>query len=203
MPDVLDPQATCILFFDLLNGHVKKDDPATRERYRPVIANNVALLQKARETGVMVAYAAANHRADKRTTAKTIRDTDNKLTPIAQGYDERLVHANTWENQVIDEIAPTENDFLIPKYRWSAFHQTYFDLALRTQKITTLIITGGSTDVGLASTAYAARDMDYNLVFPEDACSSHQMDNHHYFMKKIFPRMGRVRSTAQVVEMLK
>jgi nicotinamidase-related amidase len=124
------------------------------------------------------------------------------MAPTRPGAKLHTFHAGSWENQIIDEIAPAPEDFIIPKYRWSAFHQTYFDLALRTQKIDTIIVAGGSTDVGVASTAFSARDLDYNVVFAEDACTSHQMDNHHHLMKRIFPRMGRVRSTAEILTML-
>jgi ureidoacrylate peracid hydrolase len=37
-PERLDPARTALLFFDMLNGHVKKNDPATKARYAPVIA---------------------------------------------------------------------------------------------------------------------------------------------------------------------
>src|SRR5262249_40964704 len=153
-------------------------------------------------TGMMVAHATANHRPDDRTTALILRDTDNKMVPTAPGTKLHVFHAGSWENTIIDETKPIDSDFVIPKYRWSAFHQTYFDLALRAQKIDTIVVTGGSTDVGVASTAFAARDLDYNLVFAEDACTSHQMDNHHHMMKRIFPRMGRVRSTADILAAL-
>jgi ureidoacrylate peracid hydrolase len=202
LSETLDPNTTSILFFDLLNGHVKANNPDTKLRYEPVIRNSVRLLNKARELNLLVAYAAANHRQDNRTTGQTIRDTNNKLEPIKPGIEKHFIHSGTWEAQVIDEIAPREDDFLIPKYRWSAFHQTYLDLALRTQKIETIIICGGSTDVGVASTAFSARDLDYNIVFAEDACTSHQMDGHHFLMEKIFPRMGRVRTTRDILAML-
>lgn len=202
MKDKINPQNTCLLFFDLLNGHVKKDDPETQNRFEPVIKNAVALVEKARSLDIVIAYAAANHRADNRTTAQTIRDTNNQMQPIKPGKEERLIHSGSWEAQIIDEIAPREEDFMIPKYRWSAFHQTYFELVLRVQNIDTIIISGGSTDVGVASTAFSARDMDYNIVFASDACTSHQMDNHDYLMKRVFPRMGRVRSTDEIIRML-
>ncbi|HTH97413.1 MAG TPA: cysteine hydrolase [Stellaceae bacterium] len=197
------PEKTCLLFFDMLNGHVKKDDPDTRKRYETVVPNAAALLKKARETNMMVAYAAANHRADDLTTAKVLRDTDNKMRPVAPGTSLHLFHVGSWEVDIIDELKPIEADYHIPKYRWSAFHQTYLDLALRTRKIDTIILSGGSTDVGVASTAFSARDLDYNVVYAEDACTSHQMDNHHHFMQRVFPRMGRVRSTQQILTMIK
>ena len=203
--DRLFPGRTALLFFDMLNGHIKKDDPATKARYKPVIAAATQVLQAARACQMMVAYAAANHRADNATSAHTIRDTDGRLNPIP--IDQKpdfvpIVAGGTWEAAVIDELAPTAEDYVVPKYRWSAFFQTYLDLALRTRKIDTIIIAGGSTDVGVASTAYTARDLDYNLVIVSDACSSPEHDNHDQFMRRIFPRMARVRTAAQVVEML-
>jgi ureidoacrylate peracid hydrolase len=203
--DTLDPQRTAILFFDMLNGHVKKDDPETRERYRPVVAAAAKLMQGARAHNVMVAYAHANHRADNATSAHLIRDTNNRLQPIPMDQPPEfkpIVSGGTWESQVIDELGPRDEDYLIPKYRWSAFYQTYLDLALRSRKIDTLVVAGGSTDVGVASTAFAGRDMDYNLVFARDACSSPEKDNHDQLMDRVFPRLGRVRSVSEIVAML-
>ena len=91
---------------------------------------------------------------------------------------------------------------MVPKHRWSAFHGTYLDTALRTRRLDTIILVGGSTDVGIASTAFAARDLDYNLVIASDACTSPEEDNHEQLMRRIFPRMARVRSTKQVLAML-
>ena len=203
--DTLIPQRSALLFFDMLNGHVKTDDPATKARYEPVIAAASTLLQGARAHSMMVAYAAANHRADNATSAHTIRDTDGRLNPIPVDQPRKfipIVVGGTWEATVIDELAPTADDYVIPKYRWSAFFQTYLELALRTRNIDTVIIAGGSTDVGVASTAYTARDMDFNLVFVSDASSSPEHDNHDQFMRRIFPRMGRVRTAQQVIAML-
>ena len=201
----LRPSTTALLFFDMLNGHIKTGQTATTIRYAPVIAAASMLLNTARAQSMMVAYASANHRADNATTAHTIRDTDNRLHPLDPSVAPEfkpIVAGGTWEAQVIDELAPTAEDYIIPKYRWSAFFQTYLDLALRTRKIDTIIIAGGSTDVGVASTAFAARDLDYNLIIVSDACSSPEQDNHEQFIQRIFPRMARVRTAAQVVAML-
>ena len=201
----LNPVKTALLFFDMLNGHIKKGDQSTTARYAPVIAASTILLAAARQQRMMICYASANHRGDNATTAQTIRDTDGRLRPIAPDTESNfkpIIAGGTWEAQVIDELAPASEDYLIPKYRWSAFYQTYLDLALRTRGIDTLIIAGGSTDVGVASTAFAARDMDYHLVIASDACTSPEQDNHDQFMRRIFPRMARVRTVAEIVAML-
>ena len=205
MTERLEPASTALLLFDMLNGHVKKDAAATKARYAPVIAAAVRLLEAARRSSVTVMYAAAHHRPDNATSAHLITDTDNRLRPIPEGHPRDLkpvVAAGTWEAQVIDELKPQPQDYMIPKFRWSAFHQTYLDLALRNRNIDTLLISGGSTDVGVASTAYAARDLDYNLVVASDACTSPEEDNHAQFMQRVFPRMARVRTVEQIVRML-
>jgi nicotinamidase-related amidase len=61
------------------------------------------------------------------------------------------------------------------------------------------VLCGGSTDVGIAATAFAARDFDYNLLIISDACTSPEQDNHAQFMNRIFPRMARIRTTAEVL----
>ena len=201
----LDPARTALLFFDMLNGHVRKDDAATQARYAPVIAGAVRLLEAARRSGMVVMYAAAHHRPDNSTSAQLITDTDNRLQTLAPNAPREttpVVAAGTWEAQMIEELEPQPQDYMIPKFRWSAFHQTYLDLALRSRNIDTLVISGGSTDVGVASTAYAARDLDYNLVIVSDACTSPEEDNHAQFMQRIFPRMARVRTAEEVVRML-
>jgi nicotinamidase-related amidase len=186
----LDAGRTCLLLFDLLVGHVNRD----RERYAPVIANAARLLAAARAARAMVAYARADHRADRATSARTIRDSDNRPP---------LITGSTPEAEIVPELAPRADEYLVPKHRWSAFHGTYLDTALRTRGADTIILCGGSTEVGIASTAYAARDLDYNLVIASDACTSPKHDVHAQFMREVFPRLARVRTTAQVLAMLR
>ncbi|MBT7525981.1 MAG: isochorismatase family protein, partial [Rhodospirillales bacterium] len=71
------------------------------------------------------------------------------------------------------------------------------------RKLNTVILAGGSTDVGIASTAFSARDLDYGLVIARDCCYSHRGDNNDFLMDRIFPRMARVMSTDQIIELMK
>ncbi len=201
----LDPARSCLLVFDLLEGHVRRD-AATRRRFAPVLANAKRLVSAARRAGAMIAYAHADHRPDRGTSKALLRDTDNRLRPLRRAESSRemgLLTGGTRETRIARELAPRPGDYLIPKHRWSAFHGTYFDLALRARGADTIVVCGGSTDVGVASTAFAARDLDYNLVIVADACTSPERDNHEQFLRRVFPRMGRVRTTAQVVAMLR
>lgn len=201
--DRLDAARTALLLFDTLNGHLKTES-GVREPFRDAVANMRRLLEASRRSRVQVVYAVASHRADNRTAPKQRTDTDNRLRPWpATGPGQvPAVVAGTWGGQVIDELAPAPDDLVVPKYRWSAFFGTYLDLALRSARVDTIVLVGGSTDVGVASTAFAARDLGYDLVIVRDACTAHERDNHEQLMARVFPRMSRVRSTDEAIGML-
>jgi ureidoacrylate peracid hydrolase len=202
----LDTKKTGLLFFDLLNVYYHGAPEETQKRMKPVVDNAVRLIDAARKASIPVFYAMANHRKDGQIRSMIVTDTDMRLRPWPNDDCSPTVHGATegsWEQKVIDEIAPRPEDTIIPKYRWSTFHQTYFDLALRSRRIDTIIISGGAVDVGVASTVYAARDLDYDVIVVRDACSNSHEDSMAAFMNTVFPRMARVRSTDQVLEMIR
>jgi nicotinamidase-related amidase len=200
----LEASRTALVLFDFLEGHVNRDD-ASRRRYAPVVANAATILAAARRQGVLVIYANADHAPGGATAARTLRDTDNRLRPIAPGdRDAHLpaITGGTPQARAVAELAPGAGDLIVPKHRWSAFHGTYLETALRARGMDTIILAGGSTDVGIAATAFAARDLDYNLVIVSDACTSPEQDNHDQLVRRVFPRMARVRSASEVVALL-
>ena len=50
--------------------------------------------------------------------------------------------------------------------------------------------------------AYAARDLDYNLVIVSDACTSRTRSTHDLLMQQVFPRLAWVRNAQEVVALL-
>jgi ureidoacrylate peracid hydrolase len=184
----LDPAKTCLLLFDFLVGHVARDP----NRYAPVLANTASILAASRARGVMVAYARADHRPGSH--AQTLYDAGARPPLILHG---------TPEAAIVPELAPRPGEQMVPKLRWSAFHRTDLERALRERGVDTIILTGGSTEIGVSLTAYAARDLDYNLVIVSDACTSAKTEVHEQLMREVYPRLARVRNTIQVLEMLK
>jgi len=202
----LDIHKTGLLFFDMLNVYYHGAAEETKKRMKPVVDNAVRLRDAAQKASIPIFYAMANHRKDGQIRSMIVTDTDMRLRPWPNGECNPTVHGATedsWEQRVIDELKPAPEDYIIPKYRWSTFHQTYFDLALRSRGIDTIILSGGAVDVGIASTAYAARDLDYNLIIVRDACSNSHDDSMAAFMDTIFPRMARVRTTNQAIELIR
>jgi ureidoacrylate peracid hydrolase len=201
-----DPKKTALLFFDILSGYVLAPEPGNPRVLKPWIQNAIRLSKAGRAAGLPVFFAKGNHRPDNATTALLLTDTNNSLTPWPNGEVTKTkmhVVAGDKSSDVLAELEPRADDYYIVKYRWSAFFQTYLDLALRTRGIDTIIISGGSTDVGVTSTLYSGRDLDYNLIVVSDACgTSHDQRAHDMLMQLIFPRMSRVRTTDQVIDMM-
>ncbi|HEV8343979.1 MAG TPA: cysteine hydrolase [Candidatus Binatia bacterium] len=202
-----EPKKAALLFFDILNGYYHSADAAGKARMKPMVDNAVRLMKAGRQAGIPIFFAKGNHRADNATSALILTDTNNSLKPWLDGVvtkGKMHVIGGDWSSEVIPELEPRPDDYYIPKYRWSAFYQTYLDLALRARGIDTVIISGGSTDVGVASTVFAGRDMDYHMIVVTDACAtSHDQRAHDLLMTLIFPRMSRVRTTDQVLQMIR
>ena len=205
--DQFEIKKSALLFFDILNGYYHAGDPAAHERMKPWVDNGVRLMKAGRAAGLPVFFAKGNHRPDNATSAMIITDTNNALKPWPGGEVTKgrmHVIGGDKSSEPIPELEPRPDDYHVPKYRWSAFFQTYLDLALRSRGIDTLIISGGSTDVGVTSTVYSGRDLDYNMILVRDACgTSHDQRAHDVLMELIFPRMARVRTTEQVLEMIR
>ena len=194
----LDPRRTGIVVFDML------------EAYRPAIeqAGTVAPVQRllagARAAGVPIFWARADHRPDGADFARTLTDTDQQLRPwtAENPAPTRPPHGSGSPGlQVLAELGRHADDYDVPKHRWSAFSGTHLELSLRSRDIDTILLVGGSTHVGIASTAYAARDLDFQVVVVRDGCHGFA-EQREFFLDKVFPRMCRVRTVDDVLAAL-
>ena len=194
----LDPRRTGIVVFDML------------EAYRPAIelAGTVAPVQRllagARAADVPIFWARADHRADGADFARTGTDTDQQLRPWTADNPPptRPPHGSGSPGlQVLAELGKRAHDYDVPKHRWSAFFGTHLELSLRSRDIDTILLVGGSTHVGIASTAYAARDLDFQVVVVRDGCHGFA-EQREFFLDKVFPRMCRVRTVDDVLAAL-
>jgi ureidoacrylate peracid hydrolase len=206
-----DPKLTkeraALVLFDVLEEYVHPKDPAKAAvmKERRVAERLTQLLNGAREAGLTVFYAAANHSPDGSDVVARLTDTDMDLRPWPDGAQpfRPTVHRGEAGAQIARELAPRPNEIVIYKHRWSAFYQTSLELNLRARGLDTIVLAGLSTDVGIASTAFSARDADFGIVFVRDACWAHRGPNHDFLMDRIFPRMGRVMTAEQAIALMK
>lgn len=203
----INVKKTAVLYFDMLNGYFHGMDKATKARKKPMVDNAVRIMHAARTAGIPIYFAQGSYRADRSDASLLLTDTTIGLKPWPRGVPSKeipRVVGGTKSSQIIPELKPNHNDYYMAKYRWNAFHQTSLDLLLRARGIDTIIISGGSTDVGIAATVFGGRDLDYNIIVVRDACATnHALQAHDMLMELVFPRMSRVRTTDQVLRIIK
>ena len=212
MPNVdFDPALTAdraaIVMFDALNGYLHPDDPKKEANLASwkIRENMQTLLKGARANGLVTFYPSGDHAEDGADSAYRLTDTDMELRPWGDrkpSTKPNISHGSE-AAEVAAIVAPVEGDMLIPKHRWSSFFQTHLELQLRCRGIKTIVIAGGSSDVGIVSTVFAARDLDFGIVVVRDCCYSHRDGNNDFLMNRIFPRMGRVMTAEQAVALMK
>ena len=101
--------------------------------------------------------------------------------------------------EIVKELGPKPNDIVVTKRQWGAFYGTDLDLQLRRRRIDTIVLGGISTNFGVESTGRSAWEHGYQVVFVEDAMAGMTEEAHNFAIKTIFPRIGLVRSTEQVL----
>jgi nicotinamidase-related amidase len=190
-----DFRATGLVVFDMLEAYREQIEAAGS------IGPTRRLIDACRSVGVPIFYARADHRADGADFARTIADTDSQFRPWGPENPYRTLppHASGSPGlSVLAEIAPQPGDYDVPKHRWSAFHGTHLELSLRSRDIDTILLVGGSVHIGIAATAYDARDMDFQITVVPECCHGFE-EQHRFFMEKVFPRMCNVRTVDDVI----
>ena len=94
-------------------------------------------------------------------------------------------------------------DILIVKRHWGAFTGTELDLQLRRRGVTHIVLAGISTSFGVESTARAAWEHGYDLTVVSDATTDTDAGSHANSFTKIFPRLGEIATTDQIVAAIK
>ena len=105
--------------------------------------------------------------------------------------------------EVIDELKPSANDYVVTKVRSSAFHETKLETLLRVKGIWILVVAGGSTNWGVEWLARDAKSRDIVTVALRDCTYSATPEAQAASLANIDDFLGYVMNSGEVVEMLK
>jgi ureidoacrylate peracid hydrolase len=104
--------------------------------------------------------------------------------------------------EVIDEIKPTADDYVVTKVRSSAFHETKMDSLLRVKGVWILIVAGGSTNWGVEWLARDAKSRDIVTVALRDCTYSATPEAQAASLANIGGFLGYVLDSDDVIQML-
>lgn len=173
------PTQTALVLIDLQNGIVSL--PTSPYSGDTVVQRSKKLAQRFREKGapVILVNVALSHDGADALKAPV----DRPLTPPGMPI------PKNWSD-LVDNLAEP-NDLRITKRQWGAFFGTELDLQLRRRGITSIVLGGIATNFGVESTARAAHEHGYNVIFAEDLTTSLSEEMHRFAYTHTFPAIGR------------
>jgi nicotinamidase-related amidase len=82
------------------------------------------------------------------------------------------------------------------------FHATPLEILLRNCGVTTVIITGVSTNLGVPGAAIEAINRNFSVIFPEDCTAGVWPEAHEFHVVNTLPILGVVTTSEAVIEAL-
>lgn len=176
-------QASALLFIDVQNFSVARDggefgalsDEEIAGKYgyyfdrlRTLAIPNMQRLQAGcRAAGVEVMYTVIE--------SLTLDGRDRSLDYKITGFNVPRGHP---DGKVIAEIAPGEDEIVLPKSSSSVFVSTHIDYILRNLGVRQLVICGLITDQCVESAVRDACDLGYLVTLVPDACATYSEERH-------------------------
>ena len=184
----LEPKSTALVLIDLQQGIVAME--TAPHSAADVVKKGAQLAAQCRAKGGTVVYVnvdIANYL--RLPTDKTMRDPNAPPPPPSA-------------SELVPEAGFRAGDVKITKRQWGAFYGTDLEQQLRQRGIRTVLLCGIATNYGVESTARTAAGLGFELVVVEDATTSRSAELHRFPVENIFPFLGRVRTTAEVLAAL-
>jgi len=204
----LDPSASALLFIDVQNFSVRRDGGEFKDlseseirgkygyyfdRLQAQTIPNMQRLQKAfRDSGIEVLYTTI----ESLTKDGRDRSLDYKIT----GFH---VPKGSWDGKVIDEIAPGDDEIVLPKTSSSVFVSTHIDYLLRNLGVKQLVLSGMLTDQCVESAIRDACDLGYLVTLVPDACATYTQERHDNTLRAIKGYCRQVDTDALIREVSK
>jgi nicotinamidase-related amidase len=178
----VDPSRTALIIGDMQNDFVKEGGTLVvpdAEETIPTIRN---LLDLARESGMTVVF---------------VQDTPGDRDPEWEVWGEHC-REESWGWQVVDELAPREDEATVRKPRYDAFYATKLEHMLRVWGIDTLIICGTVANICVHYTASSAAMRWFHVVVPKDCISSFNDFDMELSLSQTASLLGEVVSSADI-----
>ncbi|MBK5333968.1 MAG: isochorismatase family protein [Ilumatobacteraceae bacterium] len=143
---------------------------------RGTIEPTSKVLAAARRAGILVVYLKMAFRPDLSdsgaphapTWLKHVRMNAGDHVTAPDGTASRILVRDTWNSEIVPELAPKPDDVVVYKHRFSGFFETDLDAILKSRDISTLVFTGCTTSVCVESTIKDAMFLDYHCLLLED-----------------------------------
>ncbi len=143
---------------------------------RAAIAPTARTLAAARVAGIRIVYLKMAFKPDMSDAgppdspncARHLRLGAGKAVRAPDGRESRILIRDTWNTDIVQELAPRAGDVVLYKHRISGFFETELDSILKRSGTKYLLVTGCTTSVCVESTIRDAMFRDYSCVLLKD-----------------------------------
>ncbi|GAB3174215.1 phenazine biosynthesis protein PhzD [Myceligenerans halotolerans] len=173
-----------LLVHDMQRYFLDHLPPAVRSR---LVANTVSLRDRAAAAGVPVAFTAqpGDMTEQERGLLKDFWGPGMRRTPA--------------ERAVVDELAPADGDWMLTKWRYSAFFNTDLLARMRAAGRDQLVVCGVYAHVGILATAIESFSHDIETFVVGDATADFSAAEHHQALAYAAARCAVVLSAKEVL----
>jgi nicotinamidase-related amidase len=178
-PFALDPATTALVIIDMQRDFLLPGG------FGALLGNDVSMLTKvveplstvldaARGAAMMVIHTREGHRPDLTDCPPSKLARGHLDTPIgAEGPNGRVLVRGEEGHAIIDELAPIDGEVVLDKPGKGAFYATDLELLLRNARITSLVVTGVTTEVCVHTTVREANDRGFECLVLSDCVGSY------------------------------
>lgn len=180
-----------LIIIDMQNDFIAEGAPIECLGGRDIIPNVQRLRAWAKENKIPVMYTQEMHRHQK---------VDYGLE-LERSEPQHCLEGTSGV-EIIDELKPEEDDFVLIKRRYSGYYLTDLEVLMREFKKDALIITGAATNVCVYATALDAMQRDVRAIVVSDGVAGTSLDLHEAFLKNIDYVIGDVVTVDELISAL-
>ena len=197
----LDPKRTALIIQDMQNdviiegGAFAESGSPGHAKEQNVVPNSMRLADACRAKGVPVIH--VHYIVEEGAPGLKLN------APLFQGLKEAgAMVRGSWGAAPADGLEPKQGDYVVEKMRMSAWEGTKLEQLLVGLGIDTVIVTGAWTNMSIEHTSRTGADKGYNMIVPEDCCSTMNADWHNASINYALQNVSTVTSSGEVIEAL-
>ena len=191
-----DPEHTALIVIDMQRDFVEPGG------FGETLGNDVAMLRKVipplaevlaatRSAGMTVIHTREGHLPDLSDCPPAKLNRGSPSLRIGDpGPKGRILIRGEYGHDICDELAPVDGELVIDKPGKGSFHATGLHELLRDKGITSLVVTGVTTEVCVHTTVREANDRGYECLVLSDCVGSYFAEFQRYGLEMIAAQGG-------------
>lgn len=193
-----------LVIVDMQNDFVREGAPMEVPEARETIAQHRQLIAFCRKAGIPIIYTHFLAGPKRTLLWEWSPEIEPPVMACRRGHKRSYTDADGMLDctDVIDEIRPQPDDYMVHKYGYGAFHNTNLEAILCSLGVESIILTGTVTQICVEETGREAFHRGYKTTVVSDAVSSYMPDLHTATLKNFALKFGWVLTTKEVLQAL-